>query len=120
MSMPAGRPERWPRDDPRGMTSNASLTPRQQQRLVVLDRLVGGSCTAVQAALLLNMSERQVWRLKAAYQRDGATAVIHGNRERSKPWALTDDLRDRVRTLVAAHYADCNDTHIAELLARDH
>jgi hypothetical protein len=104
------------------MTSNTSVTlsPRQQQRLAVLDRLVAGYCTAVQAALLLSMSERQVWRLKAAYLRDGVAAVIHGNRQRSKPWALTDDLRDRVRTLVAAHYADCNDTHIAELLARDH
>src|SRR4051812_35684708 len=101
------------------MTSDASvpLTPPQQQRLAVLDRLVGGRCTAVQAALLLSMSERQVWRLKAAYLRDGAAAVIHGNRQRSKPWALSDDLRDRVCTLVAEHYADCNDTHIAELLA---
>jgi hypothetical protein len=104
------------------MTSDASipLSPRLQQRLVVLDRLVGGHCTVVQAALLLNMSERQVWRLKAAYLRDGAAALIHGNRQRAKPWALSDDLRDRVRTLVAEHYADCNDTHVAELLARDH
>ena len=104
------------------MTSDASvtLTPQQQQRLAVLDRLVNHRCTTVEAALLLSMSERQVWRLKAAYLRDGVAAVVHGNRQRSKPWALSDDLRDRVRTLVAEQYADCNDTHIAELLARDH
>jgi transposase len=104
------------------MTSDASvtLTPRQQQRLAVLDRLVAGRCTTVEAALLLSLSERQVWRLKAAYLRDGCAALIHGNRQRAKPWALSDDLRDRVRRLVAQHYADCNDTHIAELLARDH
>jgi len=100
--------------------TSVALTPRQQQRLAVLSRLVAGRCTVVEAALLLGMSERQIWRLKAAFQHDGTAAVIHGNRQRSKPWALTDDLRDRVRTLVAEHYADCNDTHIAELLARDH
>ena len=78
------------------MTSDASvtLTPRRQQRLAVLDRLVAGRCTTVEAALLLSVSERQVWRLKAAYLRDGCAALIHGNRQRAKPWALSDDLRE--------------------------
>lgn len=104
------------------MTHDASvtLTPRQQQRLAILNRLVAGSCTALEAAQLLGISERTVWRLKAAYQEHGAVALVHGNRDRPKPWALTDDLRDRVRSLVAERYGDCNDAHITELLAREH
>jgi transposase len=109
--------------DVRGMTIDASsvtLTPRQQHRLAVLNRLVAGHCTASEAAQLLGLSERTIWRLKAAYERQGAAALVHGNRDRPKSWALPEDLRDRVRTLVAERYADCNDTHITELLAREH
>jgi transposase len=104
------------------MTLDASvtLTPRQQQRLAVLTRLVAGHCTAAEAAQLLGLSERTVWRLKAAYLQHGAAALVHGNRDRPKPWALTDDLRDRVRSLVTERYAECNDAHITELLAREH
>lgn len=105
------------------MTPNASpvtLTPQQQHRLAVLNRLVARHCTASEAAALLGMSERQVWRLKAAYQQHGAAALIHGNRDRATAWALTDDLREQVRSLVAERYAGCNDAHITELLAREH
>ena len=100
--------------------SSVTLTPQQQHRLAVLNRLVARHCTAAEAATLLGMSERQVWRLKAAYQQDGAAALIHGNRDRSTPWALTDAVREQVRSLVADRYAGCNDAHIAELLAREH
>jgi transposase len=100
--------------------SSVTLTPQQQHRLAVLNRLVARQCTAAEAAALLGMSERQVWRLKAAYQQDGVAALIHGNRDRSTPWAITNQLRDRVRSLVAERYAGCNDAHIAELLAREH
>jgi transposase len=105
------------------MTSDVSsitLTPQQQHRLAVLTRLVARHCTAAEAAALLGMSERQVWRLKVAYQQRGATALIHGNRDRSTAWALTDNLREQVRSLVAERYAGCNDAHITELLAREH
>jgi transposase len=105
------------------MTSDASsvtLTPHQQHRLAVLNRLVAGHCTALEAAQLLRVSERTIWRLKAAYQQDGASALIHGNRDRPKPWALTDAVREQVRALVAERYAECNDAHITELLAREH
>jgi transposase len=118
-----GRPGRVRLSDVRGMTPDASsvtLTSRQQHRLAVLNRLVAGHCTASEAAQLLRVSERTVWRLKAAYQQHGATALIHGNRDRPKPWALTDEVRDHVRSLVAERYADCNDAHITELLAREH
>src|SRR5689334_6556922 len=100
--------------------SSVTLTPRQQHRLAVLNRLVAGHCTASEAAQLLGLSERTIWRLKAAYERQVAAALVHGNRDRPKSWALPEDLRDRVRTLVAERYADCNDTHITELLAREH
>jgi transposase len=104
------------------MMSDASVTlsPRQQQRLQVLTRLVAGQCTTSEAAQLLGVSERQLWRLKAAFQQQGAVALVHGNAGRTTPWRLTDEVRDRVRALVATQYADCNDSHIAELLARDH
>ena len=97
-----------------------SLTPKQQRRLHILTRLLAGHCSASEAAQLLGLSVRQLWRLKAAYQRDGLGGLVHGNRGRPKPWRIDDDLKDRIRSLVAEHYADCNDSHLVEILVREH
>lgn len=97
-----------------------SLTPKQHHRLRVLSHLLAGQCSASEAAHLLGLSVRQLWRLKAAYQRDGLGALVHGNRGGRKPWRIDDDLKDHVRSLVAEQYPDCNDSHLVEILAREH
>jgi hypothetical protein len=61
------------------------MTSREQQRAQVLNRLLVGDVTAAEAAILLGLSERQVFRLRAGYQRDGPAALVHGNRGRPSP-----------------------------------
>lgn len=70
-----------------------------------------------QASEVLGLSVRQVWRLKAAHDKEGVAAFIHGNRGRPSPGRIAEDVRSRVRELLAGPYAGCNDHHLAELLA---
>jgi transposase len=70
-----------------------------------------------QAAEVLRLSVRHVWRLRASYRRDGAAALVHGNRSRPSPGRIDDATRLRVKELMAGPYAGCNDHHLAELLA---
>lgn len=84
---------------------------------MVLVRVVGGELTLAEAAVLLHLSERQAWRLRASFERDGPAALTHANRGRPSPRRLPDATRDRILRLAASRYADINDTHLAELLA---
>lgn len=47
------------------------LSEREQKRVMVLNRVLAGQWRREEAAEVLGLSERQVRRLVAAYERDG-------------------------------------------------
>jgi hypothetical protein len=51
-----------------------TMSMREQQRSMVLTRLVVGDLTTTEAALMLDLSERQVWRLRRRLANDGPAA----------------------------------------------
>ena len=69
-----------------------------------------------QAAEILGVSERHAWRLLAAYRREGAAALAHGNRGRRPRNTVSDDEANAVIQLASATYAGANHTHLTELL----
>lgn len=94
-----------------------SLNPKEQRRVVVLNRVERGELRGEQAAALVGLSLRQVWRLLAAYRKEGVAALAHGNRGRRPVHALPEETRKRVVALVQGRYAGCNHYHLTELLA---
>ena len=67
---------------------------------------------------MLRCSERQVWRLKAAYRRDGVRGIVHGNRGRTPPHTLRAPVREALVALARSDaYAGYNHTHLQEALA---
>lgn len=70
-----------------------------------------------EGAVLLGTSERQAWRLLAAYRREGVAGVVHGNRGRLPVHTLPVGLREQVLSLAQTTYRGCNDSHLVELLA---
>jgi transposase len=101
------------------MWETVSLTGTEQQRLVVLNRVLMGDLTAAEAAAALERSVRQVRRMLAAYRKEGAAALAHGNRGRTPAHALDPALGQRVIALAQTTYAGLNDTHLSELLAEE-
>ena len=95
-----------------------TLSQREQQRLRVVMEVEAGRWSAEQAAEMLSVSVRQVWRLKAGYRQEGAAAFMHGNRGKASPGRIQEEVRSRVIELLAGPYAGCNDHHLAELLAQ--
>ena len=94
-----------------------SLGAREQRRAIGLTRVLAGEWTRREAAEVLNLSERQVGRLLAAYRQRGPAALVHGNRGRRPVHALTAEVRQRVVELAQGRYAGFNDQHLAEKLA---
>ena len=66
---------------------------------------------------MVALSERQLWRLRGAFERDGPAGLVHGNHGRPSGRRLNAALRERVVELRRTTYGDVNETHLAELLA---
>ena len=89
---------------------------QEQARLHVLNSVIAEEITIAQAAALMNLSERHARRLLAAYRKDGAEALAHGNRGRRPHNAVPEVVAAAVVHLAATHYPGANHTHLSELL----
>jgi transposase len=94
-----------------------ALTMREQQRVAVIERVFRGELTMAEAALVLGVSERQSFRIKARIRKEGVRGVIHGNRSRSSPRKLPGKTRHRIVELARTKYRGFNDHHLTEKLA---
>jgi Helix-turn-helix domain len=86
------------------------MSQKEYQRVKVIENAVDGRLRVGEAARLLQLSERQVQRLKRGYRSDSIAWVHHGNRGRPMPWALPAALRQTVLRLARGKYAGFNDS----------
>ena len=93
-----------------------TLHQHEQARLQVLNSVLAEEITIGQAAELMDLSERHVRRLIAAYREFGAEALEHGNRGRRPHNAVPADVAAAVVRFAGTRYPGANHTHLAELL----
>lgn len=94
-----------------------TLTQKEQTRLQVLNGVLGRQVRVEEAAEVLGLSERHVWRILAAYRKEGAAALAHGNRGRQPANTLSAEVKRQVVAVVREWYPGVNHTHLSELLA---
>jgi transposase len=94
-----------------------TMSIEEQRRTMVLTRVVAGSVSMAEAAALLGLSERSVWRLKRRFLADGPAGLVHGNRGRPSARRLGDADRARILELAGDRFAGANDSHLVDLLA---
>ena len=92
------------------------MTGHDQRRAHTVTKLMAGELTMAEAALLLGLTERSVWRLKRRLLSDGIDGLVHGNRGRASPRRLGETMGARIVGLATTTYAGVNDCHLAELL----
>ncbi len=94
-----------------------TLTTREQARIQVLNGVIERKVSMAEAAELMRVSERHAWRLLAAYRKEGAAGVAHGNRGRRPSTATSPETQEQVTALAKGRYAGFNHSHLTELLA---
>lgn len=92
------------------------LSSKDEQRVSVLNRVLGGALSIRDAAPLLGVSERQARRLMKSYEDAGPRGIIHGNRGRRPVHAVDQEQREQLIALAQEGYAGVNHSHLAELL----
>jgi len=100
---------------------------KEQKRLVVVLEIEASRMSGREAAEVLGLSlpyripwERQVRRLIAAYRKEGAAGLAHGNRGCASSRRTSEEVRKRILELARSDYQDYNDTHFTEKLAEQH
>jgi transposase len=93
-----------------------TMSQKEFQRVKVIENAVGGRLSVGEASRLLQLSERQVQRLKRRYRPDSVGWVQHGNRGRPMPWALPLPQKQLILNLARGKYQGFNDSHLAEKL----
>jgi len=92
------------------------VTQKDKKRESVFRDLDAHRTTAVEAAQSLGVTERQIWRLLAAFRQEGADAVVHGNRGRMPSKTLPPEIQQRIIELAQTKYVGFNQTHFTEKL----
>src|SRR5512139_2606558 len=91
-----------------------TLTMKDEKRLDVIQRVYRSEVTVGQAALIMGLSERQCYRVKARVKKAGAKGVIHGNRGRPCKCKIEDTVIKRIVELALGKYQGLNDHHLTE------
>ena len=82
-----------------------------------MNGVIEGKVTVASASGLMGVSERHTWRLLAAYRKEGAAAIAHGNRGRKPATATCPRTQQKVMELARGPYAGLNHTHMTEMLS---
>lgn len=93
-----------------------TLSQKELNRVAVITECVKGTTSVRRAAALLQLSSRQVKRLKRRFRSGGAAALAHAGRERASPRRLALSLRQHILRLARTTYAGFNDHHLTEKL----
>jgi transposase len=93
------------------------MSQKQLNRFAVIEKVIDGYLTNVEAAVSLGISERQVIRLKKGVICEGAAFLIHKNTNHKPAHALQDDLNRKIVALKQSeNYQNANFMHFQELL----
>lgn len=93
-----------------------TLTMKEEKRLEIIHRVFRSELTVSQAALVLGISERQCYRVKARVNKAGAQGVVHGNRGRPCKRKTKEKTVKRIVELARGKYQGFNDHHLTEKL----
>ena len=95
---------------------DVTLNQQEQARLQVLNSVLEYQLPIAHAAEIMGVSKRHAKRLLAAYRKDGAIALAHGNRGRRPHNAVPEAAVAAVVKLASNGYAGANHSHFTELL----
>jgi len=96
-----------------------TLTMKEEKRLEIIHRVFRGKLTVVRAAMVLGVSERQCYRIKARVVKGGAPGVVHGNRGRPSRHKVKEKIERRIVELARGKYRGFNDHHLTEKLKEE-
>nr|WP_246552326.1 ISNCY family transposase [Vallitalea pronyensis] len=99
-------------------TGMITLSQKQLKTYKVINSFIDKSITRQQAAELLNLSTRQISRLKKGMIDTGAESLIHKNTGRKPPHAFSDEKKEMILGIHSSQeFQSVNFLHFKDILA---
>ncbi len=92
------------------------MSSKEHDKVRVLEEVKKRKLTVKEASLLLNISERQFYRIKLSYEKEGVLGVIHKSRGRPSNRGFSTSLKNKVITIYRENYRDFGPTFFSEKL----
>ncbi len=97
-----------------------TMSRREIERARVLTLVDEGSMSQINAAEILEISDRQVRNLLKAFRRDGLSGIVSRRRGRQSNHRISDEKRETIMAVVRESYSDFGPKFAAEKLAEMH
>lgn len=94
------------------------LNMNEEEKYLVIKKLVDTDGNKHRAAINLNCSIRHVNRMIQGYLKEGKSFFVHGNKGRKPSHSLTQETKQLVLDLYRTKYWAANFTHYSELLLK--
>lgn len=104
------------------MKEGYNFTMKEIARLTVIQSVIDKKRSGKEASQILNISERQVWKLVKKVRENGIEGIKHGNKHRSSSHAFSNNFKEKLIALKKSNdYCEANINHFKELLEeREH
>lgn len=96
-----------------------TFTMEDMRRYGVVKAVMEGKMMNGEGAAALDLSVRQLKRIKKKVRRYGVVGIRHGNRGRTPAHAFSDTFKKRVIGMVQRRYKDFNFSHLSEMLEEE-
>lgn len=96
------------------------MTEKEIDRFHIIKQVINKQITQVKAAELMNLKERQVRNLIAAFSKEGKGGLISKHRGKPSNRAYQQKFKSRVMALIGERYPDFGPTFAAEKLKEYH
>lgn len=97
-----------------------TMTEEELLRYKIINKLISKEIKAKEASKILNVSIRQVKRLKAKVREKGAEGLIHQNRGRESNRKIDPEAVEKAKKYLKEKYSDFGPTFAAEKLEENH
>lgn len=98
----------------------SAFTTKERERLAVIQNAIKGTITNELAAKQLQLSVRQIKRLKKKVREEGNSAIIHQLKGKDSNHRIDDTVKDAAIKLLTKKYADFKPTFASEKLEENH
>ena len=95
------------------------MSKKEARKVTIIEELLAGRFTNNQAAELLDLSVRQVQRMKAKASTNGVMSILHKNRGRRPSNSLDPEVAETICRIYQTELPGYNFCHATDVLAED-
>ena len=92
-------------------------TTMEIKQLNIIQSVIDGKRTGKEASVILQISERQIWRKVKSVRENGNIGIKHKNKFNKPKNSISNEMKEKIIQLKLSNdYCDTNFTHFKELL----